>query len=357
VRFTPKVAILVLNYNGIKWLPRCLSSVAKTSYANYEVYLIDNASTDRSVEFVHRDFPSVRVIQNSRNLGFPEAYNMAIAQVDAEYVVMLNNDTEVLTPEWLDELVRVASADPKVAAVACKMVSMDDHTLLVSVGGMGIPYWRGPVDIGLGEYDVDQYPEGFEPFAFCGGAALVRKSIFTHLGFDGPMFLYFEDFDLSWRLRLLWWKIQYAPHAEVGHYLGGSTGGREVTPLRLYYCHRNLLRTIVRNSGSSLGWALRNYFLFSLLMIAGFAVYEPKKALAVLNAMFWNLRNLRTAYTSRQYIQNQRNVSESEILVKMYPNRPRAQPSEHATLRHVLNVLFEYGNRKVFQSSTEARPR
>jgi GT2 family glycosyltransferase len=346
------VAIMVINYNGLRWLSRCLSTVQNTEYPNFKVYLIDNASVDGSVEYVREKYPSVKIIRNLSNVGFAEAYNKVISQIEAEYVVLLNNDTEVLNPRWLSHLVRVANEEPKVAAVATKMVSMEDHRLLESVGGMGIPYWRGFVDIGREEVDMDQYPDGFEPFAFCGGAALIRKSAFIDAGgFDEKFFLYFEDPDLSWRLRLLGWKVRYASEAKVAHYLGGTTGGREVTPLRLYYCHRNLLRTIIKNCGSSLGWALRNYFLFSFLMIAGFLIYEPRKAVIVLRAIAWNVRNLRTAYACRLRVQSRRKVSEQEILRRMYPVLTRKQPAEHASLRRILNLLFEYGDRRKFQAA------
>jgi GT2 family glycosyltransferase len=352
VRSRPMVVIMVINYNGLRWLARCLSSVQKTEYPNFEVCLIDNASEDDSVKYVRERFPSVKIIRNSRNVGFAEAYNKAIGQVDTEYVAILNNDTEILNPQWLNHLVRVANQECKVAAVATKMVSMEDHRLLESAGGMGIPYWRGFVDVGREEVDMGQYPDGFEPFAFCGGAALIKKSAFTEAGgFDEKFFLYLEDPDLSWRLRLLGWKVRYAPAAKVAHYLGGTTGGKDVTPLRLYYCHRNLLRAMIKNCGSSLGWALRNYSLFSFLMILGFFIYERRKALVVLKGIAWNIQNLQAAYASRLRIQNRRKVSEAEVLRRMYPSLTRVQPVEHASLRRILNVLFEYGNRRRFQAA------
>ena len=180
---------MILNYNGVSWLGNCLTSVLKSSYTDFVVYLIDNGSTDRSVEFVRRAFPTVKVIANPTNLGFPEAYNLAITQVACEYIVLLNSDTEVLNEHWLQHLVSAADEDNGVAAVACKMVSMENHKILLSVGGMGIPFWRGFVDIGMGELDIGQYSAKFVPFAFCGGAALVRRRAFLEVGGFDDLFV------------------------------------------------------------------------------------------------------------------------------------------------------------------------
>jgi GT2 family glycosyltransferase len=354
VRAVPKVAVIVINYNGVRWLSRCLSSVATTTYRNYQVYLVDNASVDGSVEFVRKNYPSVKIIENSMNLGLPEAYNRAIDLVDAEYAVMLNNDTEVLEPRWLDYLLQAANKNQKVAAVATKMVSTKDHKVLESVGGMGIPYWRGFVDAGREEHDKSQYRDDFEPFAFCGGAALLRKTAFNDAeGFDGKMFLYLEDSDLSWRFRLRGWKVAYAPEARIAHDLGGSTGGREVTPTRLYYCHRNLLRAIVKNCGRSLAWALRNYLFFSLLITSGFFIYDRKRAVVVLKALAWNVCNLGSTYASRLRVQSRRTVEDREILQSMYPRLTRKQPTDYRSFRRFFNLLFEYADRPLFLSYTE----
>jgi hypothetical protein len=335
---------MVLNYNGLKWIPTCLASVAKTEYENFSVYLVDNGSTDGSVDYVKSSFPRVKIIQHPTNLGFAEGYNRAVEEIEADCLVLLNNDTEVLNPGWVKELVNVAGTDPEIAAVACKIVSMENHSCLDSVGGMGIPFWRGFVDVGHGEPDRGQYDvAGFEPFAFCGGAALVRLGAFRRLGgFDGSLFMYVEDADLSWRMRLSGYRIGYASKARVAHYLSGSASSREIDARKLYYCHRNLLATILRNCGSSLRWAFRNYFLFSFMMIAGFSIYEPEKSIAAVKAIIWNILNLRDTCIRRLRIQADRVENEAEILISMYPRLTRHQPAQHATLRHMLNILFEY---------------
>jgi len=341
---SPSVAVMVLNYNGLRWLHNCLSSVAKTDYPNLDVYLVDNGSVDRSVDYVQKCFPWVKIIHHATNLGFAEGYNRAIEKVKADYILLLNSDTEVLNQKWVKCLVDAAAADLRVAAVACKMVSMEDHSRLDSVGGMGIPFWRGFVDIGKEEYDRGQYDSGgFEPFSFCGGAALIKRDIFIRVGgFDGRFFLYNEDVDFSWRLRLLGYRVGFATKAKVAHYFSGTAGSKAVDPGKLYYCHRNLLRTILKNCGSSLSWALRNYSLFSPIVTGGFLIFEPEKAIAVVRAILWNLSNFRDTYARRLEIQTRRARSEAEVLARMYPRLNRYQPAEHIKMRRILNTLFEH---------------
>jgi GT2 family glycosyltransferase len=318
--------------------------VTKTDYSNFEIYLVDNGSEDGSVDYVDKNFPAVRIINYSENLGFAEAYNRAIEKVQADYALLLNNDTEVLERKWIKYLVEIASKDKHIAAAACKMVSMEDHARLDSVGGMGIPFWRGFVDIGKEELDRGQYDYGnFVPFTFCGGAALLKRDAFLKAGrFDGSFFMYNEDVDLSWRLRLLGYTVVYVPQAYVAHHFSGTAGAKSVDAKKLYYSHRNLLRAIVKNCGSSLGWALRNYLLYSLLLTAGFSIIDPGKALAIMKAISWNLFNLRDTYSQRTSIQHLRKINDDTILPIMYPRLPRYQPAEYRQARRILEDLFSW---------------
>jgi hypothetical protein len=307
-----------------------------------DAYIVDNASTDGSVRYVREHFPDVKIIVHSTNLGFAAGYDRALERIKADYVVLLNNDTEALSPDWVRSLVKVAAADAKIAAVGCKMVSMGQPDRLDSVGGMGIPFWRGFVDIGREERDEGQYDTEFEPFSFCGGAALLKQAIFEQAGgFDEKFFMYVEDVDLSWRFRLLGYEVRLAPKAKVAHFFSGSTGVKSVDARKLYYCHRNLLRAILKNCGASLWWALRNYLLFWLITVVGFAILEPRKAVAVTKAFLWNLLNLKDTYSHRLAIQSTRKMGDAEILASMYPTIRRYQPDDHPKSRRILNALFE----------------
>jgi GT2 family glycosyltransferase len=209
---------------------------------------------------------------------------------------------------------------------------------------MGIPFWRGFVDIGRKELDQGQYDStGFSPFSFCGATALIRRDIFMKVGgFDEKFFLFNEDVELSWRMRLLGYRIGFAPGARVAHYFSGSVGSKNVDARVLYYCHRNLLRAILKNCGSSLFWALGDYFLFSMIVISGFFIFDCKRAMAFVRAILWNLFNFRDTYKCRLRIQALRITSEEDMLVSMYKDINRYEPAEHINLRHILNVLFQH---------------
>jgi hypothetical protein len=306
-----------------------------------DVYLADNGSSDGSVDFVLENFPSVKVLRHAVNFGFAEGYNIAIQKVEADYVVLLNSDTMVISPNWVEHLLNAVTKDQKIVAVTCKMVSMSDHSILDSVGGMGIPFWRGFVDIGREEHDNGQYDsKEFEPFSFCGGAALIRRDVFLEAGgFDRKFFMYFEDVDLSWRLRLLGYRIAFAPKAKVAH-----LGVKVLNAWRFYCCQKNLLQAILKNCGSSLRRGLRNHFLMSFILALGYCSIspEPMKAVAVVRAILWNLLNFRDTYRCRPTIQTSRTANEREILTKMYPALRRYESPEYAKFKRILNTLFEY---------------
>ncbi|WP_455369398.1 glycosyltransferase family 2 protein [[Eubacterium] cellulosolvens] len=314
--------MLVINYNGKKWLPQCLRSISTLSYPNFETYLIDNASTDGSIEYVQKNFPLVRIIKFDKNFGFAKGYNQAINQIKTDYLLLLNNDTKILKSDFLDTMVNQAHRDFDIAAIVCKMVFVSDPSIINSVGGIGIPYWRGFEDIGFREKDIGQYDiPPIEPFSFCGGATLIRTKAFIETqGFDEKFFAFFEDTDLSWRFRLKKLKIKYVPDAKIAHqYSGTYSEGPEKT----YLCKRNLFRSILKNCGSSIiYWAIRNYLFFTILASLSYLRVEhsPLMAWALFKSILWNLWHLPGTYNKRQIIQNERKTSDKEILLRMYPS-------------------------------------
>jgi hypothetical protein len=342
-----QVAVLVLNHNGLELLRTCLASLVGTANRGYDIFVIDNGSTDRSVEYVRSQFPQFRVLRFESNLGFALAYNEAIRLVSARYVILLNNDTAILADDWIEHLLEIAEENPSLAAVQCKLVSFADRAKLDSVGVMGEKYWQGFTDIGKFETDEKQYDApSIVPFSICAGGALVRRSAFLEIGgFDSTLYAYHEDVDLSWRFRLAGYSIGYQPLARVAHAWLGSFGSKRDAFLT-YLSRRNLLRMLLKNCGDdTLWWALRNYLIQSSLMFCAYLVMRDQKTFAVIKALLWNVASFKDTYSKRVAIQSGRKVSEPEILRAMFPDF-EFHPLRHEKLRRILSILFA-GERSV----------
>jgi len=240
-----RTALIVLTWNGLANLQRCLPSVLFQLGADDQLVIVDNASTDGSSAWVAARYPSVHLIRNETNLGFAAAVNQGIRATDSKWVVTLNDDT-VVSPGWLDALVTAAESNATVGMVACKMLlaSMPDHldSAGIEVDWAGIAWnrWHGePVSA----HPVAGSEEVFGP---CGGAALYRRTMLEQIGlFDEDFFAYYEDVDLAWRARRAGWRCLYVPQAELVH-LHSATGKR-VPGLKRYLLGRNKWWTIFKN--------------------------------------------------------------------------------------------------------------
>jgi len=333
--------VLVLSHNGLCWLKICLPSLISSATTGVGIFVVDNGSSDGSVEYVRLHFPQFRILRFESNLGFAKAYNEAIQQVFADYVVLLNNDTLVLSYDWIDRLLEVVERDPRVGAVQCKMVSLVEQDKLDSVGGMGIRFWQGYCDIGKFETDKKQYDSPpISPFSVCAGAALINRSVYLEVGgFDPRFFAYMEDADFSWRLRLAGYRITYQPLAKVAHAWHGSWAS-ERDAFLTYLSRRNLLRMLLKNCGrATLWWALRNYLIRSSLMFTAYLAMRDRKSFAVIKAVLWNIVSFKDTYSKRLAIQSGRKVSDPEILRAMYPDF-EIHPLRHEKLWRILNTFL-----------------
>lgn len=319
----PSVAVVVVNYNGLELLKNCLKSLERTTYANFQVIVVDNASTDGSTDFVQKHCQrSVRLVQNERNLGFCAANNIALRQTDTKYVVLLNNDTEV-EPAWLVELVRVAEADPTIGALQPKIRSLRNREQFEyggAAGGLidvyGYPFCRGRV-FNTVERDQGQYDTVMDAFIAMGAAMFLRRSVLDETGlFDESYFAFFEETDLSWRIRLRGYKIRCIPSSVIYH-VGGATAPYN-EPRRAYLLHRNGLITLLANY--SLGNLLRFLPLRLLFEFANIFYYlgrAPKCALAPPRSLLWIIAHPQTVWAKRRRAQRLRKLSDRDILRNM----------------------------------------
>ena len=245
-----KVAVVILNYNGASMLSRFLPSVIEYSQGA-EIVVADNGSTDDSVPVIERDFPAVRLVQLDKNYGFADGYNRALAQVEAEYYLLLNSDVEV-TQGWIVPLLTFMEQNP--AAVACqpKILSYNHKERFEYAGASGgfidrygYPYCRGRV-FDTVEVDNGQYDDVCRVFWATGAAMMVRSDAFRNAGgLDGRFFAHMEEIDLCWRMLARGGEIYVVPQSTVYH-VGGATLNKS-NPRKTFLNFRNNLLMLYKN--------------------------------------------------------------------------------------------------------------
>jgi GT2 family glycosyltransferase len=236
------VSVVVPNWNGRRWLEGCLASLGAQTAQPGEVIVVDNGSSDGSVEFLRSQHPDVRVVELGRNTGFAHAANQGVRAAQGEFVALVNTDV-TLAPDWLARMVEVLEGDPGCGSVACKMLSMDDHTRVYDAGDTlrrdGVCEQRGR--FGLDESRLDQ---AGEVFGACAGAAVYRRSpVLAVGGFDERYFAYLEDVDLALRLQLAGWRCRYEP--ATAFHAGEQSSGR-LPGGHWYLVERNTLMLVVK---------------------------------------------------------------------------------------------------------------
>jgi GT2 family glycosyltransferase len=233
----PAVSVIIVNWNGRQHLPTCLDSLAGQTFRDFEAIVVDNGSTDGSLELVRERYPWVRLVTLPENTGFATGNNRGLAQARGTYLVTLNNDTRA-EPDWLATLVGVADAHPQAGMVGCRICSFDDPDIIDSIGvgicrdGMSRGRYRNRrwSELRLAEVEAALFPSA------C--AALYRRAMLDEIGvFDDEFFAYVEDSDLGLRGRLAGWQAVIATRAVVRHKYS-RTGG-VLSPLKVYLVERN----------------------------------------------------------------------------------------------------------------------
>ena len=241
-------SVIVINWNGRQYLQACLDALAAQRDVAFETIVVDNASTDGSLELLREQFPAVRVVALPRNLGFAGGNNAGARQALGDHLVFLNNDT-VVQPGWLAALRRMVDAPPGFALTTSRVVYMHDHAVIDSAGD-GMLQWGAAFKRFHGTRASEAERAG-EVFGVCGAACLVTKAAFDELGgFDEDFFVSHEDVDLSYRARLLGHRCGYAADAVVWHH-GSVTLGR-TSAFAVFHGQRNLEWVYLKNSPLSI---------------------------------------------------------------------------------------------------------
>lgn len=298
-----------------------MSRLIQTSYPHFEVIVVDNGSHDGSVQYLQDNFKQVKTISLSENRGYAHGINIGAREATGDILAFLNNDIEV-SPQWLSEAVSKLRSADDIGAVQCKSIFYESKDIIDCVG-LSIDRFNVANIIGRNEKDNGQYDNLPEIGAFSGGAMLIRKELFKQIGsFDETYFMYFEDVDLSWRLRLSGYKIVPASNSLVYHV--GSASSGIVTPTRVwdpspffaFEMTKNYLYCWFKNSKpktvicySPVVWCV----IISMCLLA-IIRKKPNIFAAHIKAVIWIIRNARTIYKKGTEIQKLKNGQSDDLL-------------------------------------------
>jgi len=251
-----RIAVVILNWNGREFLRKFLPFVIANSHALAEVIVADNASTDSSIEFLQNNFPEIRIITNRTNGGFARGYNEALAEVNADYFVLLNSDIEV-TPNWIEPVIKLMESDNTIAACQPKLRSYYEREKFEYAGAAGgfideygYPFCRGRIFQHI-ETDTGQYNDEAEIFWATGACMFVRADLYKQFGgLDEDFFAHMEEIDFCWRLKNGGYKIMYCPDSVVYH-VGGGTLPKKSSQ-KTYLNFRNNISLLYKNLPSHL---------------------------------------------------------------------------------------------------------
>lgn len=298
----PEISVIVLNYNGRQWLGACLDALAAQAGApSFETIVVDNASIDRSAEFVAERYPSVRLLRTETNLGFAAGNHVGARAAAGSSLAFLNNDT-IAAPDWLARLHASLAKRPAYALATSRIVFMD-HPDMVDSAGDGYFRAGGAFKRGHGSA-THEYSSSEEVFGACGAACLIRRTVYEALGgFDESFFMVYEDVDLSYRARLLGHRCWYAADAVVRHAVSATLG--RVSSTAVFHGQRNLEWTWIKNTPWPLLWRTAPAHL--LYSVAGVLHYARLGLLGpALRGKLAAMRGLPAALRARRGIQSER---------------------------------------------------
>jgi len=318
------VDVVIPHYRGSEKLLRCLETLFETDYENMQVLLVDNGSTDGSTEEAEKKFSRIKVLRQHENLGFAGGCNAGVRASSAEFVALLNDDTEV-EPGWLKAMLEVMQTDDKVAAVQPRLHWIKNREQFDYAGAMGglIDIFGYPFCYGrmfeTREIDEGQYDWVENIFWASGSACLFRRKPYLESGgLDEKFFAHQEEIDLNWRLQLMGYRIKSAPAALVYHYAGGTLS--EESLKKKYLNHRNSIMMLVKNYQlRTLLWILPvRLMLEAAAAILAVRQRDIRRISAIIGAAVWNFVYFPVMLWERKRIKMLRKVPDRVIMNNMY---------------------------------------
>lgn len=248
---TPYISVIIVSWNALDTVKKCLPSVVETDHTSFEIIFVDNASSDDSVQWVQSEYPAVRIVRHPENWAFCRGNNEAVPHAKGEVLVFLNNDVEV-PKNWLKPISDQFQLDPMIGAAQPKIMQFDRRDWFEYAGAAGgfidrdgFPFARGRL-FGTLEQDFGQYDQNPDIFWASGTCLAIRKQLFTDLGgFETSFFMHMEEIDLCWRIKALGYRIVLIPTSRVFHIGGASLAAQ--SPQKHFLNFRNNLVMLYRN--------------------------------------------------------------------------------------------------------------
>lgn len=308
---TPLISIIVVAWNSKLYLSHCLSSLSRQTVQDFEVILVDNGSTDNSLDNVKSQWPDLHLVVErlNENLGFAVANNIGARLAHGKYLALLNADA-FPEPDWLEQLLKATENNPQFTFFASRQIQANTPELL---DGTGDAYhvsglaWRQNQNRLASKYGA----QSCEVFGACAAAALYTRDDFIKVGgFDEDYFSYFEDVDLSFRLRLAGGRCLYIPQAVVYHVGSASTGND--SDFSIYHGYRNLVWTFFKDMPASLFWVYLPHHILMNIYVSAVFLLRRKRSI-ILKAQMDAFRALPAILRKRRQVQQTRTVSSREI--------------------------------------------
>ena len=337
--FNDLVSVTIVTYNSGRFIKRCLESVLEQKYANVEVVVIDNASTDGTVDILEPFADTCRIYYNEQNLGFAAAQNQAIALSQGEWVLTCNPDV-LLMPNFIQALVEAAHVDPKVGTVCGKLLTirasfdLPEKQLVDSTGIYFTPMLRH-LDRGSQEVDNGHYLNFEYVFGATAAAALYRKSMIDDISvqgefFDPDFFVYREDADVAWRAQLMGWRCLYTPLARGYHVRNVLPGNRRALPAEINM-HSVKNRFLMRIKNMTPDLYRKNWLSITArdLVVLGACLVREHSSL---KAFVYLAKNWRRVLEKRREIMKRRRVKD-EYISSWFSYQPVSRPAPRPSAR------------------------
>lgn len=321
MRKKPLVSIIIVNYNGSKYIGDCLSSIRKSLYRQYEIIVVDQASTDGSADLVCNKFPEVLLVRN-RNTGYAGGNNLGAENAKGKYLFLLNADT-VMESDLINSLVEAMEKDPKIGCCQPKAFNLKFKNRLDGAGSLltvtGFLYHMGYFD-----QDKPEYNKRYPVFSVKGAYLMTKKDLFDRLGgLDENFFMYFEESDYCGRVWLSGYSVEYIPDSVIYHWGGESQNWNKNFPKIQYQIFRNRICSYIKNLSAS---NLIKILSLHILLCEGMSLIylligKWQVSIAIQRAIFWNIANLYKTLKKRKTIQkNIRKVDDSHIFSRVGRN-------------------------------------